>query len=396
MQRKLVILFILLILLFLPPLYKLTAKLIDLAALYLSWKNKTDVCARLVVPSFAYPGETFSGYLICENCGTHEGTGYGEVIISDENTNLIYFLQTTGLYRLKPGEEFSMNFSTSLKEGIYKVIGRCFVETTLTETYRKIVIARPPKPPPPPITVPPKPPFYNLTLKYEKELNLTQAEEYLFIIYVKNSGDSTIHNLTIVPLPGNISMKIIYPLQILLLQPKSEVMFITKIKVPGELKEGTYYLRFNVTSKEIWREGRVKIYVKSLEERELVLSLIKKYEKVLEQTSKEIEKLKAEGKNTTLAEEYQKAVEKKLGEAKELYRLELYKEAKKKLDEVGDLVEKLVIEIARLKRIKLPVKIPAYLPVWILLLLVICLLIAVIALLIKRKYIYAIRLRRFV
>ena len=326
----------------------------DMLRFYFSVKNTTLACANLKTPS-SVSEPKFEGMLICENCGSLKANGYGEIYLLDPSQNLKYYFSTP-ILSLLPTEYFYLNFTAQLEtQGTYTVIGRCYLDNNYTEIRKKIEYYIPPSPPlpsaPPAISIQP---IFNISVKYPQLLNLSVGEESHFEIRVKNTGNSNLENLSILFPTFPIFFSLVYPKSIAILSPLDEVIFVVKVKVPPTIPAKTYRLNFSITSTQLTKDYPLTINVNELPLREEILFLISKYSRALELYGKEIEGLEKEGKNTSTARELWNKANLELDGAKNLYEAGLFDESLKKLKDVENYLTNLAIEIARLKRIKIP------------------------------------------
>lgn len=228
----------------------------------------------------------------------------------------------------------------------------------------------------------------NISVEYPHRLNLTQDVEYTVFIKVTNVGGVPIHNLFLKLESREIETEVLYPGLIPVLEINSSILFTTRLKVPAELKSGSYGIDWFVYSDEINKTGTILGDVRILGVREKAKDLIEYYIDLVNRLEKEIEDAEEECKNITLARGYLGQTKLEMETAKELFKLELYPETIEGLGLVREWIVKSAIELVKARSTcRLPVTMPAVvlMPCLIWIIIVIALDSIIIAILTKKR-----------
>lgn len=216
--------------------------------------------------------------------------------------------------------------------------------------------------------VPPKPsisPGYevikiaNISVVYPPKLNLTQDAEYIVLIKVINNGELDIHNLYLELESSEILTEVVFPEMQSVLELRKSVIFTTNLKVPKELRPGTYTIDWFVYSDEVDRSGKIIGEVRVLDIKEKAKELLLYYTDLLNDLKEEIDAAEREEKNVTVVRQLFYETAKDLEVSKELFRLTLYSASIEHLEVVRLKIVQFVRALIFAESIKKPLIFPA-------------------------------------
>ncbi|MFH8093105.1 MAG: hypothetical protein QXM38_04135 [Candidatus Aenigmatarchaeota archaeon] len=368
MKKIEIILLICLLLLFLKPIMKaLTGLVTDISKIFLSPAEKDDVCIAVFKSpeSVVYQNEKINMSVEITNCGSTTLDIKEEIGITDEQGFYYVHFNASTYNFVKPGERKIFNFVWEMRNpGLtYIILKTYFADKYYQHNFSTLVL----RPPETPIERAPVhelvgvtqfAPGYNMRLEFDKEINITQGEDYILLIKVVNFGDGELHDVFVFLESKELETKILYPEKIDKLFPAESAIFVSRIKAPSWLPEGNYTIKIEVVSYEKKVKDQVIVNVKSLDIKEKVKQLITYYSDVIRQLEKEIDALQTE-RNVTLAREYLNEAKEELETAKDYFKLGWFKDALDQIDAVKEKINKSIIALSKAEPLKKKVELPA-------------------------------------
>jgi len=372
MNRKILILVIILSLLFIELYSRLLSQVITGLANYISLSIGIASTINGTITYFSYPYIVNQYYPLnitveFTNIGSIEFQEKIEIYILDQ-----YFSNVSSYYSgyksLIPGERTSFKAThTPTESGYFWIYVRIPYDGEVEEawgTFYSIPYRLPTTAPAEEAVAPSAPPgpergLIDMWLEYPEKVTLTQGQSTLIYVTVQNIGNVTLHNLmllaTIKDIPFDIN-----PKSVSILTPDSTLIFLFSINVPIETSVGTYPIDFYVRSDEISKEGQISLTVMEMEIVEEVDQTIMNYLFLIKKIRTEIEKLSLEGKNVTLCSQLLEKAEQEIQAARDFYELKKYQEAKDRLEKVKKVLEQTVICLAYATIPPMLVVIPGY------------------------------------
>ncbi|MEM5777323.1 MAG: hypothetical protein QXJ06_02640 [Candidatus Aenigmatarchaeota archaeon] len=383
MKRIEIILIVcLLLLIFAKPIIKtLTGLATDIAKIFLSPAEKDDVCIAIFrsPETVIYQNEKINMSVEITNCGSTTLDIKEEIGITDDKGFYYTHFNASTYSFVKPGERKIFNFVWQMRNpGLTYIILKTYFADKYYQHNFSILVLRPPETP---IEIAPVhelvgvgqfAPGYNMRLEFNKEINITQEEDYILLIKVFNFGDADLNDVFILLDSKDLETKVLYPEKINKLSPAESVIFVSRIKAPSWLPEGNYTVKIEAVSYEKRIQDQITVNVKSLNLKEKVKQLIAYYSDILKQLENELDKVQQE-KNVTIARQYLEEAKDELETAKDYFKLGWLKDALDQINVVKEKVDKVVIALSKaeplIKRIELPAVNYNYL-LWILLLII--------------------------
>ncbi len=350
MDKKFVVLLIVLALIFLEVYFKIFSTIITgLVTIALSVASKFEITLEFLdMPNQVVQLTTTNVRVGLWNSGSRRvNETVVQLEVRDMSNNTASITEKTVL-NLSTDErrEVIVPWYASPSPGRYTMYVRGLYDNeSSNEIVKNFTILSPPVVPEEP-TIIPTPGgarIANISVSYPPRLNLTQDAEYIVIIKVENNGNLEIHNLTLELESDYIQAEVVYPGIVSLLEVDESVLFTTRLIVPANLELGEYKIYWFVSSEEVDKAGDIIGEVRVLDIREKAKELIAYYTSLLERLEDEIDAVKEEGKNVTLARNSLKEARTELDIAKELFKIGLYSESINQLE----LVREKIIESVR-------------------------------------------------
>ncbi|MBU5688130.1 MAG: hypothetical protein QW474_00960 [Candidatus Aenigmatarchaeota archaeon] len=387
---EIILLVCLLLLIFAKPIIKtLTGLATDIAKIFLSPAEKDDVCIAIFKSpeTIVYQNDKINMSVEITNCGSTTVDIKEEIGITDEKGFYYAHFNASTYSFVKPGERKVFNFVWQMRNpGLtYIILKTYFADKYYQHNFTTLVLR------PPEIQIERAPvnelvgvgqfaPGYNMKLEFNKEINITQDEDYILLIKVINFGDSDLHDVFIFLDSKDLEVKILYPEKIDRILPTQSVVFVSRIKAPSWLPEGNYTVKIEAVSYEKKVKDQINVNVKSLNLKEKVKELIAYYSDILKQLEREIDAVQNE-KNVTIARQYLEEAKEELETAKDYFKLGWLKDALDQINVVKQKVDKVVIALSKaepiLKRIEIPAVNYNYL-LWVLLAIILSLFIYIV------------------
>jgi len=393
-KTEIIIIACLLLAIFAKPIIKtLTGLATDIARIFLTPAAHDDVCIAILKPpeTIVYQNQQINMTIEITNCGSTTLDIKEEVgLTNDVGIYYAHFNASTYSF-VKPGERRLFNFAWLMTSpGLnYIILKTYFADKYYQHNFSTLVL----RPPETPIEKAPVhelgglgeyAPGYNMKVEFNKEINITQDEDYILLIKVTNFGDADLHDVFILLDSKDIEAKVLYPDKVSRLLPTESAIFVSRLKAPSWLPEGNYTVSIEAVSYEKRVKDYARVNVKTLNLKDKVKQLISYYSDVIKQLEQEIDAVQYE-KNVTIARQYLQEAKEELETAKDYFKLGWLKDALDQIDVVKEKIDKTVIALSKaepiMKRIELPAVSYNYL-LWLLL----ALLASIIAYAVYRKW----------
>ncbi|MCX8179514.1 MAG: hypothetical protein N3E38_02115 [Candidatus Aenigmarchaeota archaeon] len=357
-----------LLLLFAKPIIRtITGWASEIAKIFFSAAPFDDVCIAILrsPEEVVYQNEKINMTVEITNCGSTVLEIKEEVGITD-NKGFYYAHFNASTYSfVKPGERRLFNFVWQMRHvGLNYIILKTYFGNKYYQHNFSVLVLRPPE------TVIEKAPIhelinigeyapgYNMRLEFDREINITQGEDYVFLIKVVNFGDADLHDVFIIIESKEIEAKVLYPEKVSKLKPTESVIFVSQLKAPLWLLEGNYSIYIEGVSYEKRVRDKAVVYVKTLSLKEKIKQLILYYSDVIEQLEKELEAVQNE-KNVTIAKQYLEEAKKELETAKDYFKLGWFTDALEQIEVVKEKINKTIIALSKAEPIMKIIELPA-------------------------------------
>lgn len=369
MEKKIIFLILLISLLIIIKIFynKITGFVTDIADIFLSNAAYDDVCVYVLKPpeQIVMQREQINMTMEIVNCGSTTIDIWQEVGVLNEDGFYTAKFNHTKYSYVKPGQRNVFLFSWAMNSpGVNYIITKTYFGDKYHQYNFSVLVTRPPETPIESLPVSqlsgisPFSPGYKMVVEFQKNINITQDDEYILPIKISNFGDSDLSNIYVVLTSRDLEARTIYPGSIDILKPGESIIFIGRIKAPVWIPEGDYKVNIDVISNNVKFNDTINVKVNVLNLKEKAKELIGYYSNMIEQLENEINLIEKE-KNVTIAKEYLNDAKKALEDAKDYYKLGWFKDSIDQIDVVKDKIEKTIIAISKAEKYPKTIQMPA-------------------------------------
>lgn len=265
---------------------------------------------------------------------------------------------------VNPGSRNVFIFSWAMNSpGVHFIIAKTYFADKYKQHNFSVLVTRAPETIPESFPVnqlsgiSPFSPGYKMNVEFQKNINITQDQEYVVPVKITNFGDSDLTDIHASFISKDLDARIIYPEKVDILKPGESSIFVGIIKAPLWLPEGEYKVDIKVTSNQIKFNDTINVRVNVLSLKEKAKELLNYYSDLIKKLENEINIIENE-KNVTKAKQYLDEAKKSLDDAKDYYKLGWFKECIEQIDVVKDNIEKTIIEISKAEKYSKKIQLP--------------------------------------
>ena len=368
MKKAVLLILCLFLIIFAKPIMNaLTGLVTDVATILLSPKANDDVCIAIFKEpeTVVFQNQEINMSVEILNCGSTRLDIKEEIGITDDKGFYYVHFNASTFSFVNPGERRVFNFVWQMRNpGLNYIILKTYFSDKYYQHNFSTLVLRPPEQKIENVQVNelgglgPLAPGYNLGLNFTKEINITQDEDYVFLIKVSNFGDVDLHDIFIILESKDIDVKILYPERVDRLLPTESVIFVAKLKAPSWTSEDNYTVKIEAVSYEKRVKDEIRVNVKALNLKEKVKQLILYYSDVIKQLEEEIVNIEKE-KNVTIAKQYLNEAKDELETAKDYFKLGWFKDAFDQIQVVKEKIDKTIVALSKAAPIPKKIEIPA-------------------------------------
>ncbi|MEM5878246.1 MAG: hypothetical protein QXF12_05200 [Candidatus Aenigmatarchaeota archaeon] len=346
---------------------KITGFVTDVVDIFLSNAEYDDVCVYVLKSPEQIVMQRGQINMTMEivNCGSTTIDIWQEVGILYEDGFYMAKFNHTKYSQVKPGQRNVFMFSWIMNSpGINYIITKTYYADKYHQHNFSVLVTRAPEKPIEsyPVSqlsgISPFAPGYKMVVEFQKNINITQDEEYILPIKISNFGDSDLSNIYVVLTSRDLESRMIYPGNVDVLKPGESTIFIGMIKAPLWLPEGNYKVNIDVVSSNTKFNDTLNVRVDALTLKEKAKELISYYSNLIDQLENEINLIEKE-KNVTIARGYLNEAKKALEDAKDYYKLGWFKDSIDQMNVVKDKIEKTIIAISKAEKYPKIIEVPS-------------------------------------
>ncbi|MBU5690084.1 MAG: hypothetical protein QXM68_03725 [Candidatus Aenigmatarchaeota archaeon] len=368
MMKRIVFLIILIVLVALVKIFfnKITGLISDVVEIFLSNSAYDDVCVYVIKSpeQIVMQRSQINMTLEIVNCGSTTLDIWQEIdVLNEDGFYIAKFNQTKYSY-VNPGSRNVFIFSWIMNSpGVHFIIAKTYFADKYKQHNFSVLVTRAPE------TIPEKfpvnqlsgisqfSPGYKIDVEFQKNINITQDQEYVVPIKISNFGDSDLTGIYAILISKDLDARIIYPEKVDILKPGETSIFVGIIKAPLWLPEGEYKVDVKAVSNQIKFNDTINVRVNVLSLKEKAKELLNYYSDLIKKLENEINIIEKE-KNVTIAKQYLDEAKKSIDDAKDYYKLGWFKECIEQIDIVKDNIEKTIIEISKAEKYSKKIQLP--------------------------------------
>jgi hypothetical protein len=351
LRKKLVLLSVSIIVVLFLASPQFTGWLVDTLDINISILPEVRGCLSLVENlTWVYQNSPLTIPAKLENCGSTLLNGTMFLTINSSDDVVVNETNST-LYSISTIESFFFNFTWTASQppGLYYVNIRDNYTNETSEINASFYILQPPPEPGQPrpgISHPPVQRFIDFSVDVPQDVTVYRGSNQTLLMKVRNTGNYTIGNLSIMIAQRNFSIRSVP--EFASLQVNASVFFFVEIDA-SKAGAGYYQLLWVAVGDSVNKSGYITVNVVSVEAGTECRQSVSYYIGVMDKLKEQIFLLASEGKNVTLARQYFDETMFDLMTAQTYYQIGSNKDCIDRMGLVMKGIERIVVELARAK-----------------------------------------------